>query len=280
MHKLHITIVTTVVLLFPSCLLWGQGNATELRLLRENRRLQEQVDSLRRIVESLGTMDELWADLTGIDDSGWGEGISTLGASLQGQDRLVAGRLASVFPMMGIAYHPSVGDRLAGYGRGRNAVILSRAFSRLRGRMDYFRKVFAEYGVPEELIPLCVVESAVSREAVSKAGAVGMWQLMPDTARGYGLRVDREEDDRYSVERSTVAAAKVLRDLQKNLGSWPLAVMAYNCGAARVRKAVIQSGTSDPWEVLKRVPAETKAYLPSLLAVGYLLAYGKEYGIE
>ena len=266
MHKLHITIVTTAILLFAPCLLRGQGNATELRLLRENRRLQEQVDSLRRIVESLGAMDELWADLTGIDDSG--------------QDRLVAGRLVSVFPMMDIAYHPSVGDRLAGYGRGRNAVILSRAFSRLRGRMDYFRKVFAEYGVPEELIPLCVVESAVSREAVSKAGAVGMWQLMPDTARGYGLRVDREEDDRYSVERSTVAAAKVLRDLQKNLGSWPLAVMAYNCGAARVRKAVIQSGTSDPWEVLKCVPAETKAYLPSLLAVGYLLAYGKEYGIE
>ena len=91
MHKLHITIVTTAILLFAPCLLRGQGNATELRLLRENRRLQEQVDSLRRIVESLGAMDELWADLTGIDDSGWGEGISTLGASLQGQDRLVAG---------------------------------------------------------------------------------------------------------------------------------------------------------------------------------------------
>ena len=56
--------------------------------------------------------------------------------------------------------------------------------------------------------------------------------------------------------------------------------MAYNCGAGRVRKAVIACGTTDAWTVWKRVPSETRAYLPSLLAVGYLMEYGNEYGIK
>ena len=253
----------------------------ELRLLRENRRLQAQVDSLTRLVAAWGSEDELWAQLTGIDEDpfSWGAGISGL-EDLPEQDRVIAGRLQSVFPEMEIAYHESIRGKVASYSRGRNAAILSHSFRRLRSRLPYFREVFARYGVPEELIPLCVVESAVSREAISPAGAVGLWQLMPDTARKYGLRVDREEDDRYSIEKSTEAAARLLRDLKNTLGSWPLAVMAYNCGAGRVRKAVIQEGSPGAWSVWKRVPAETRAYLPSLLAVGYLMAYGQEYGIE
>ena len=107
-----------------------------------------------------------------------------------------------------------------------------------------------------------------------------MWQLMPDTARRYGLRVGGGEDERYSVEKSTEAAARLLRNLKDDLGSWSLAVMAYNCGAARVRKAVMASGTTDAWVVWKRVPKETQAYLPALLAVGYLMEYGTEYGIK
>ena len=142
--------------------------------------------------------------------------------------------------------------------------------------MPEFERAFRKYGVPVELIPLCVVESAVSRDALSPAGAAGMWQLMPETARGYGLRVDNEIDERYNVDRSTEVAARFLLDLKKTLGGWPLAVMAYNCGTGRVRTAIIKAGSVDPWAVLDYVPAETQAYLPSLLAVGYL--YEKKDG--
>jgi len=266
------------------CLAFAQTPGAELRLMRENRRLRAEVDSLRLVVDYLTGMDAIWADLSDLEEDGassWGIGISSLEElKLPEADRVIALRLRKVFPEMGIAYAPSVRERVAAYCRPRNAAMLSGSFRRLYERLPYFKEVFSRHGVPPELIPLCVVESAVSRRALSPAGAAGMWQLMPDTARGYGLRVGGGEDERYSVEKSTEAAARLLGDLREGLGSWALAVMAYNCGAARVRKAVMASGTTDPWVVWKRVPRETQAYLPSLLAVGYLLEYGDEYGIR
>ena len=263
--------------------LQAQCGGGEVALLRENRRLKAQVDSLQRLLDATGMIDELWGTLSGLDESGgeWGSGVSSMAdETLSEQDALLAGRLSGIFPQMAISYNEAVGKRLSAYLSGRNPVLLSGAFRRLRGRKAEFEKIFLRYGVPQELIPLCVVESAVSVNAVSPVGAAGMWQLMPQTAEGYGLRVDGQQDERFSVEKSTAAAARVLCDLKKSLGTWPLAVMAYNCGAGRVRKAVIACGTTDPWTVWTKVPAETQAYLPSLLAVGYLLEYGHEYGIK
>lgn len=282
MKKTFLKITALIVCVLISSVAGAQQTRTELRLMRENRRLQAQVDSLRAVVEYLTGLDDIWAQLTEIeeDEASWGNGISSLEElSLPETERLIAIRLRKVFPEMGISYVTAVRDRVLSYCRPRNAAMLGGSFRRLSEKMPFFREVFSRHGVPAELIPLCIVESAVSRRALSPAGAAGMWQLMPDTARGYGLRVGGGEDDRYSVERSTEAAAMVLRDLKKTLGSWPLAVMGYNCGAGRVRKAVMAAGTTDPWVVWKRVPKETQAYLPSLLAVGYLLEYGSEYGI-
>lgn len=116
----------------------------------------------------------------------------------------------------------------------------------------------------------------MSSAAVSPAGAAGMWQLMPSTARQYGLTVDENMDERTDVRRSTVAAAMLLRDLYRDLGSWALAVMAYNCGAGAVTRArILSGGSADPWQILSRLPRETQGYLPSYLAVSYLTVYGE-----
>ena len=259
-----------------------QGGA-ELRLMRENARLRKQVDSLTAVVRSLSEVDAIWAPLSGVEegDSDWGSGVSSLEEnSLPKEERLIAGRMAGLFPEMALAYNSTVRERIASYCKPRNAALLAGALKRLRRHLPYFREVFSKYGVPEELIPLCVVESAVSLHAVSPVGAAGLWQLMPTTAEGYGLRVDSKADERFSMEKSTDVAARVLQDMKRQLGSWPLAVMAYNCGTGRVRSAVIAAGTSDPWTVWKKVPKETQAYLPSLLAIGYLAEYGSEYGIK
>ena len=259
-----------------------QGGA-ELRLMRENARLRQQVDSLTAVVRSLSEVDAIWAQLSGVEegDSDWGSGVSSLEEnSLPEEERLIAGRMAGLFPEMALAYNSTVRERIASYCKPRNAALLAGALKRLRRHLPYFREVFSKYGVPEELIPLCVVESAVSLHAVSPVGAAGLWQLMPTTAEGYGLRVDSKADERFSMEKSTDVAARVLQDMKRQLGSWPLAVMAYNCGTGRVRSAVIAAGTSDPWTVWKKVPKETQAYLPSLLAIGYLAEYGSEYGIK
>ena len=283
MKKKRILLLALVLGMITPSFAIAQTSESELRLLRENRKLQAEADSLRLLVEYLTGMDDIWAQLSELEDDGasWGDGISSLeDLSLPQAERLIAVRLRRVFPEMSISYAATIRDKVAGYCRPRNAAMLGGSFRRLNERMPYFREVFFRYGVPVELIPLCVVESAVSRRALSPAGAAGMWQLMPDTARRYGLRVGGGEDERYSVEKSTDAAARILRDLKESLGSWSLAVMAYNCGAARVRKAVMASGTTDPWIVWKRVPKETQAYLPALLAVGYLMEYGAEYGIR
>ena len=277
---LALFIIGLIIGTIPIC---AQVNATEVSLLRENRRLKAKVDSLQRLLDATGAVDELWSSLSGLDESGndWGSGVSSfMDEALSDQDRIVAERLAALFPEMKIPYNEAVRKRISGYLSGRNPALLSGAFRRLRARRTEFERVFWQYGVPVELIPLCVVESAVSINAVSPAGAAGMWQLMPSTAEGYGLRVDGSVDERFSVEKSTDAAARVLRDLKKTLGSWPLAVMAYNCGAGRVRRAVITYETTEPWAVWRGVPSETQAYLPSLLAVGYLLEYGNEFGIK
>ena len=269
-------------LLLPSVAV-AQMPSAETRLLRENRILKAKVDSLQRLLDEAGALDELWSGLSGLDTGagGWGSGVSSVeDGSLSDQELLIAQRLSSLFPETALPYNAAVGKRIYSYLSGRNPSLLSGAFRRLRSRMPQFRSVFEKYGVPAELIPLCVVESAVSINAVSPAGAAGMWQLMPQTAEGYGLRVDGSSDERFAVDKSTDAAARILRDLKKSLGSWPLAVMAYNCGAGRVRKAVIACGTTDAWTVWKCVPSETRAYLPSLLAVGYLMEYGSEYGIK
>ena len=275
-----LSILILVLLTIPA--VCQQGGA-ELRLMRENARLRKQVDSLAAVIRSLSEVDAIWAQLSGVEegDSDWGSGVSSLEENaLPEEGRLIAERMAVLFPEMRLAYNSAVRERIASYCKPRNAALLAGALRRLRRQLPYFREMFSKYGVPEELIPLCVVESAVSLHAVSPVGAAGLWQLMPLTAEGYGLRVDAKADERFSMEKSTDVAARVLRDMKRQLGSWPLAVMAYNCGTGRVRSAVIASGTSDPWTVWKKVPKETQAYLPSLLAVGYLLEYGSEYGIK
>ena len=275
-----LSILILVLMTIPA--VCQQGGA-ELRLMRENARLRKQVDSLAAVIRSLSEVDAIWAQLSGVEegDSDWGSGVSSLEENaLPEEGRLIAERMAVLFPEMRLAYNSAVRERIASYCKPRNAALLAGALRRLRRQLPYFREMFSKYGVPEELIPLCVVESAVSLHAVSPVGAAGLWQLMPLTAEGYGLRVDAKADERFSMEKSTDVAARVLRDMKRQLGSWPLAVMAYNCGTGRVRSAVIAAGTTDPWEVWKKVPKETQAYLPSLLAVGYLLEYGSEYGIK
>lgn len=143
-----------------------------------------------------------------------------------------------------------------------------------------FKAAFSKYGVPEELTLLSVVESAVSRRALSKAGALGVWQLMPQTARQYGLIVDGTVDERLDIAKSTDAAARVLRDLRKSLGSWELAVLAYNCGSGNVRKAIIKAGGArDLWSIYEFLPAETRAYLPLLVGARFCETYAQEYNI-
>jgi membrane-bound lytic murein transglycosylase D len=124
-------------------------------------------------------------------------------------------------------------------------------------------------GAPVELLYLALVESGFNPKARSRAGAVGLWQLMPATARQLGLRVDAHRDDRTDPVASTRAGVKYLRQMAERFGSWHLAMAAYNCGPGCVGKAIDQSsGTRDYWSLCARgaLPQETRDYVPKIIA--------------
>lgn len=263
-------LLASAALLLADPDVYSQARGTSL-LLERNAALQAKVDSLERLIALMEAESDPWAMLTGLDDTEDSPGVS----SLDDAPETFAACVARASPSLGLRPVPAVAAHV-GRCTGRNRAMTERALGRYARHYDHFRRVFMEYGVPEELTALCIVESAVTPSAVSPAGAVGMWQIMPSTARQYGLVVDGSVDERTDVEKSTRAAARFLRDLHVELRSWPLAVMAYNCGAEAVRRAQIRSGgSSDPWTVLRHLPSETQAYLPAFLAISYLTVYGE-----
>jgi len=129
-------------------------------------------------------------------------------------------------------------------------------------------RIFAEEEVPVELLLVAGVESSYKPFALSAKGARGMWQLMPETAMRYGLRVNEQADERVNPVRSTRAAAQYLRELYDRFGDWSLALAAYNAGEARVATAIERAGTRDFWQLAagRLLPDETRRYVPAFLA--------------
>ena len=137
---------------------------------------------------------------------------------------------------------------------------------------SYFKMidgVFTKYGLPVELRYLAVVESDLKTNAVSKVGAKGMWQFMPQTARDLGLTVKYKYDERTYAYKSTVAAAKYLKDLYAQFGDWLLVVAAYNCGPAPVYKAIKRSGSKNFWALQYYLPMESRFHVKRFIGTHY-----------
>ena len=119
-------------------------------------------------------------------------------------------------------------------------------------------------GVPDDLKYLMVIESNVDPKAVSSAGAAGLWQFMKETAKGYGLHVDSEVDERYNIEKETIAACKYLKQSFAKFGDWMTVAASYNAGQAGVSKRLAdqhQDSALDLWLV-----DETSRYMFRILA--------------
>jgi membrane-bound lytic murein transglycosylase D len=224
---------------------FGAGSSSRDRQRLVDDRRDKYVASLRRIVSSMGT--------------------ETGRESLSDEDKRV----------------------LALWGPNTSAIVLKEAILRIRfqlGQADRFREglirssswdthiaeTFANQGLPPELAVLPHVESSFNAAAYSKVGAAGLWQFMRSTGRRY-MRVDDAVDERLDPYRSTEAAAQLLAYNYRVLGSWPLALTAYNHGAAGMRRAKETVGSDDYVKINRTYNSRTfgfasRNFFPSFLA--------------
>jgi len=127
------------------------------------------------------------------------------------------------------------------------------------------RQAFAAAGVPADLAWLAEAESTFNPSARSPAGARGLFQLMPATAKSLGLSTFLP-DERTDPEKSAKAAAQLLRSLHEQFGDWPLALAAYNAGAGRVQRTLQKKGAKTYADIAASLPTETRMYVPKVLA--------------
>ena len=146
--------------------------------------------------------------------------------------------------------------------------------------MPIFQETFDRYGLPEELMAMAIIESALNPRAESRVGAKGLWQFMYRTGKQYGLHIDSFVDERLDPVKSADAAARYLMDAYKIFGDWNLAIASYNCGAGNVSKAIKRSGSRNFWDLWPFLPRETRGYGPAFVGALYTLNYYKEHGLK
>jgi membrane-bound lytic murein transglycosylase D len=150
-----------------------------------------------------------------------------------------------------------------------NIEALEKAKERSKSCFRMMDSVFTKYELPVELKYLAVVESDLKPDATSPVGAVGPWQLMPTTARLLGLKVTAKHDERKYFTKSTVAAAKYIKDLYSEFGDWLIVIAAYNGGPAPIYKAIRRSGSHNYWKLQAYLPAETRGHVKHFISTHY-----------
>lgn len=177
--------------------------------------------------------------------------------------------------------HPRIQRQLEWYVKHPNYI--NRVVERARPYMFFIAEEVEAAGIPSELALLPIVESAFQPFAYSHGRASGIWQFISSTGRRYGLKQNWWYDGRRDVYASTKAAVRFLDNLQTNFkGNWLYALAAYNAGGGNVRKAVRHNkhrGKPTDFFSLK-LPPETKAYVPKLLALKKIINNPEKYGIK
>lgn len=134
------------------------------------------------------------------------------------------------------------------------------------GKLGYVMKKTKAMGLPASVAVVPIVESAYQTQAVSPKGAAGAWQLMPATAKAYGLN----KEQRFEFTTSTDAALRLLRDLHQQFGNWELAFASYNAGSQRVSKALEKNPSAKTIDDLS-LPMETKTYVKRMIQINATL---------
>ena len=142
------------------------------------------------------------------------------------------------------------------------------------------KKILRDNGLPEDLVYMALIESGFNTHAMSRRRACGPWQFIRSTARLYNLKVDWWIDERRNPEKSTLAAARYLKNLYDTFGSWYLAEAAYNAGPIKIMRAMQRHKTDNFWNLAdhKSLKKETRDYVPKLIAAAMIAKNPSAYG--
>lgn len=178
-----------------------------------------------------------------------------------------------------LEYNETVQKYIDAYGL-RNRPKMQLILSRSVYYFPIFEEYLSKYGLPLELKYLACVESSLDPNAISKSGAVGLWQFIKNTADVMNLKTTTYIDERRDVRKSTEAACKYLKYLYETFSDWQLALAAYNGGPGTVRKAIERSGgKTNHWDLLPFFTEQMKNYVGAFIAMNYLLEYNAEHNL-
>ena len=194
------------------------------------------------------------------------------------QNGIYKNRLDSIRKDVDLSYNTHVQKYIDTYLNRKEHI------GKMLGLSEYYfpiiEKALKEIGLPDELKYITVIESSLNPNAVSRSGAVGPWQFIYTTAKGYGLTMDTYTDERKDPQKASLAAAHYLQDAYRSIGDWLLAIAAYNCGTGAVTRAIAKSGgIADFWKVRPFLPVQTQNYVPAFIATVYAMNFHKIHEI-
>ncbi len=163
-------------------------------------------------------------------------------------------------------------------GKGRKHMV--KYLERSEHFIPFIQPLLRQYGLPEDLVYLAMIESGFSNHARSLAKAVGPWQFIPATGKRYGLSVNWWVDERRDTRKSSLSAAAYLKDLFEMFHSWELAAASYNAGEAKLARAIRRYGTADFWALTRHrfLRPETRDYVPKIIAAAMIGKNRTQFG--
>ncbi len=173
-------------------------------------------------------------------------------------------------PDMPVRWEPRVLRYLEHFKNDKRGRSIMASWLRKQGRYrELIERALEHYRLPKSLLYVAMIESGYDCHDRSSAGASGLWQMMPQGGKIYGLRIDHWVDERNDPEKATDAAMRYLGDLKARFGSWHLALAAFNAGYGAVLQSVAKYNTNDYWELSRQengLPWETVNYVPKAMA--------------
>jgi membrane-bound lytic murein transglycosylase D len=194
-------------------------------------------------------------------------------------DSVYINRLAAIPTVVGLTYNPIVKRYIDVYTKKKRQSI-----EVMLGLAEHYFPIFDEifdyYDIPNEMKYMAIIESALNPKAYSRTRAVGLWQFMYGTGRMYGLEINSLVDERRDPIKSTVAAARLSKDLYSIYNDWLLVIAAYNCGPGNVNRAIRRSGgKTNYWDIYYYLPRETRGHVPAFIAATYVMNYYAEHNL-